>query len=79
MQPDRTRCTECGGTMEPGYLLDFAHGAVRVPTWVGGTPTKRWWGALKINWDSQRQIVTNRCISCGFLKSYAASLALKRR
>jgi len=75
MQPDRTRCTECGGTMEPGYLLDHTEGGVLAPLWAGGTPQKRWIGGLKIDRNKIRPVMTDRCSACGYLKSYAVDPA----
>jgi hypothetical protein len=71
MQSDRTRCTECGGTMETGYILDRSDAGFIVPSWVAGPPTKNWLGMLKYDRKTVRQVLTDRCCACGFLKSYA--------
>lgn len=71
MQPDRTRCTECGVEMEPGFLLDHNENGAHQAKWAKGTPQKRWWGGLKLSPDDIRSVETARCKACGFLKSYA--------
>lgn len=71
MHPDRTRCPECDGTMEIGFVLDSTEGGFKVPSWVAGTPAKNWFGILKYDRKTVRQILTDRCTACGFLKSYA--------
>ena len=70
MQPDRTRCTECGGTMETGYILDGTENGFKVPSWVAGIPAKKSYG-LKYDRKTVRQVLTDRCSVCGFLESYA--------
>jgi|HubBroStandDraft_6_1064221.scaffolds.fasta_scaffold1027281_1 hypothetical protein len=79
MQADRTCCTECGGTMESGYLLDVAENGAVLPTWTGGAPTRGWFGRLKIDRKSLRWVMTDRCTSCGFLKSFATRLVHETR
>ena len=71
MQPDHTRCTECGGEMEPGFLVDHTENGILQQRWAKGAPQKRWWGGLKVNRDDVRRVETARCKVCGFLKSYA--------
>jgi hypothetical protein len=68
---DRTPCTECGRTMETGYILDCTEGGMVVPAWVAGPPIKRWFGQLKFDRKTLRQVLTDRCTTCGFPKSYA--------
>lgn len=73
MQPDRTRCPECGGEMEVGFIPDFTYGSVLPQRWCPGTPQKSWLGSLKVNWKTCRSVQTDRCTSCGLLRSYASS------
>jgi hypothetical protein len=58
--------------MEPGYLLDHAHGAVFTPAWVAGEPQYGTWiTSLKL-WKKQKlAVLTFRCPACGLLESYA--------
>ena len=78
MQTDRTRCPECGGTMEIGFVLDSTEGGFKVPSWVAGGPTKKCYG-LKYDRKTVRQVLTDRCTACGFLKSYAKDPPAKTR
>jgi hypothetical protein len=47
MQPDQTRCSECGGEMELGVILDNSDGRVDPQKWARGSPDKSWLGGLK--------------------------------
>jgi hypothetical protein len=71
MQPDRTRCTECGGEMELGFILDYTYGGILPQKWAKDAPKKSWWGGIKVNQADCRTVETTRCMACGFLKSYA--------
>lgn len=71
MQPDRTRCTECGGEMELGFLLDTTRGGILPQRWSKNFPEGTWWGGVKVKWDQCRIVKTDRCKACGYLKSYA--------
>jgi hypothetical protein len=71
MQPDPLRCTECGGEMEIGYIADHTEYGCVQQVWVKEPPQKNWIGGLKIKRENVRKVDTNRCKSCGFLKSYA--------
>lgn len=75
MQPDRTRCSECGGEMESGYIPDITYGAILNQRWVPGAPGKHWLVGLKVDWSAARAVGTDRCKNCGFLKFYAITLA----
>jgi hypothetical protein len=57
--------------METGYVLDCSDSGFKVPSWVAGLPKKNWWGILKYDRKSARQVLTDRCTTCGLLKSYA--------
>ncbi|HAB18326.1 MAG TPA: hypothetical protein PLX89_05895 [Verrucomicrobiota bacterium] len=58
--------------MEPGFLLDLAHGnSRRVLEWIAGPPEKSVWMGLKLADRPRFSVVTFRCTSCGYLESYA--------
>jgi hypothetical protein len=57
--------------METGYVLDRAESGFIVPSWVAGHPVKNWFNILKYDRKTVRQVLTDRCTACGFLKSYA--------
>lgn len=75
MQPDRSRCSECGGEMESGYIPDLTYGAILYQRWIPGTPAKHWLAGLKVDWSACRTVETDRCKNCGFLKFYANAMA----
>jgi hypothetical protein len=57
--------------MEEGHMVDRGHGwTIR---WVQGALEKSFWKALKQQNTDRRSIsvATYRCLSCGFLESYA--------
>ena len=57
--------------METGYILVRTDAGISVPSWAPGPPTKHWLGFLKYDHKTVRQVLTDRCTACGFLKSYA--------
>ena len=65
------KCPKCGGRMEEGFVLDQSHSARLVSRWVEGKPVVSFFMGAKINGRAQRDIVSFRCIACGFLESYA--------
>lgn len=66
-----TTCPRCGGRMEQGFIMDFAHGALLVSQWAKGPPTKSFWTKTKKPKDGMLPVGTFRCSGCGFLESYA--------
>ena len=72
MTDSSTRCPKCGGSMEPGFLLDKAHG--NVPTeaeWMEGEPVVGYWTGLKTKGRERLPVRTDRCTGCGYLESFA--------
>jgi Domain of unknown function (DUF6487) len=64
-------CPRCGGSMEPGYMVDEGYGKKLVSTWVAGEPQKSFWTGIQL-WGKERlQVATYRCRGCGYLESYA--------
>ena len=74
MPPDRSRCSECAGAMEPGYIPDFADSGILMQRWFPGTPKTHWRKGLKVDGNACRSVETDRCKNCGFLKSYANAM-----
>lgn len=64
-------CPKCRRTMEPGFVLDQAHGATLQSSWVEGAPERSFWTGLKLAGRERVPVQTFRCTSCGFLESYA--------
>ena len=65
------KCPKCGGRMEDGFVLDQSHGARLVSRWVEGIPKLSFFDNVKVDPLRSRNIVSFRCVSCGFLESYA--------
>ena len=66
----KTECTECGGRMSAGSMVDYRRNVAAAGEWVPGeVTTSGWTGAIK----NPERFVTSayRCDACGFLKLYA--------
>ena len=70
MADKERKCSECGGAMEEGFILDKSYGASLISRWLKGHPESGWQGA-KTKGKECRSIETWRCVECGLLKSYA--------
>jgi hypothetical protein len=68
-----TTCSDCGGSMVAGFIVDTAYGAEVVSTWQEGEPKTKWWafGGIVRSGATRIQVTTLRCGSCGVLKDYA--------
>jgi hypothetical protein len=67
-----TACTDCGGAMERGYVLDHAHHDRSMRArWVEGEPDIGMLGGLRTTSRRQIAIRAYRCTECGLLKQYA--------
>ena len=71
-----TTCSECGGTMQMGYIADRADHSVPTQSfWVEGEPQMTKFlgmnAGLNIKDRARYDVVTLRCEKCGLLKSYA--------
>jgi hypothetical protein len=68
------RCPKCDGEMEQGFILDLAHGNYYqiASRWAAGVPQKSWFtGTKPVPKDTVIPVGTFRCVTCGFLESYA--------
>ncbi len=69
---DRTpACAKCSTGMEPGFVLDYTHGAMTQSSWVEGEPEPSFWTGIKIKGHQKLAVTTFRCPKCGYLESYA--------
>ena len=66
-----SECARCGGTMEPGFILDEGYGKIGPEKWVEGTPQFSIWTGLKLRGKDRLQVTSYRCRRCGYLESYA--------
>ena len=66
----KTECTECGGEMTPGSVVDFRRNVAAAGEWVpGDVVTSGWTGQIKN--EARFVMSAYRCADCGFLKLYA--------
>ena len=72
---DELKCLRCGAEMDEGYVPDFGHGIVLVPRWFIGVPEISRWYGVKTKGKPAFPITTYRCVSRGFLESYAPNQA----
>lgn len=64
-------CTECGGKMEIGFLLDETHGGRHPSLWVAGEHEPSFLVGTKLKNKEVWRTESYRCQDCGFLKTYA--------
>jgi hypothetical protein len=75
-----TTCSECGGKMERGFVVDTAGDIgmlLDAAYWVEGRPEKSIWTGLKVMKKEKHYITAYRCETCGFLKFYAGPVTTK--
>ena len=70
----KLHCTECGGRMTIGSMVDYRRNVAATGEWVPGeVVASAWTGAIK---NPERFAMTAyRCEDCGFLKVYARDVA----
>ncbi len=69
----------CGGTLEEGFIPDFAHVASWSSVWIGGAPTTskslgqliRTGAGVRVDGRPVKRIEAWRCEACGRLELYA--------
>ena len=69
-------CQKCSGQMVSGFIRDRAAGAANLQAkWVEGDPTPSVWFGDRVNIEGREPVpvTTFRCVSCGYLESYAIS------
>jgi len=60
--------------MQEGYLLELGSYNTRfASSWVSGSPEKSFLTGTKVKGKEQYTIQSYRCLSCGYLESYARS------
>lgn len=68
-------CPRCGGSMEPGFVVDHTYGAVAKSEWASGEPKYSQWSGMRMKGRQRYNVLTYRCMRCGALESYAHDLA----
>ena len=71
MKTNNTVCTECGGAMEEGFLLDETPGGRHPVYWIGEAPESSYWFGVQVKKKEIWITESHRCSDCGFLKTYA--------
>ncbi len=57
--------------MENGFIADNTYGGVFPSNWIEGDPEKSFWTGTKTSGKRKVKVETYRCLSCGYLESYA--------
>jgi len=65
------RCPKCQSDMERGFIMDNTYGGAATAKWIEGAPEKSFWTGIKVRSKDEVEIMTYRCVRCGFLESYA--------
>ena len=64
---DIDKCPKCGAEMQEGFIIES-----KLPArWIAGEPKTSALGGTKTHGREQRQVVSYRCVGCGYLESYA--------
>jgi predicted nucleic-acid-binding Zn-ribbon protein len=63
-------CPKCKSQMSEGFILDQGY-RLFVSQWVEGPPEKGSWLGMKLTNKRMINTTTYRCVSCGYLESYA--------
>lgn len=74
MMQNRFICPKCNSAMEEGFILDKGdYGSQRPSDWVEGEPHRSFWhGGVKVSDKRRYEVRSYRCVSCGYLESYAS-------
>lgn len=69
-------CPSCDVVMEPGFIVDHAHGAIMQALWQPGEPRDQKilglkTGSVRVDRSRTLKVTTYRCPQCGVLYSYA--------
>ena len=66
--PTSQTCPDCNASMEEGVTLDLE--SSHAQTWIRGPVEKGLFG-IKTHGKEQLRVVSFRCPTCGYLKTYA--------
>jgi Double zinc ribbon len=65
-------CAKCGNSMDRGFIPDEFRDRNEVTVWVRGEPQRdNRAGAVLLGGADMWEVVTFRCMGCGYLESYA--------
>lgn len=69
------KCAKCGARMKEGFVVEVMSGKAYPNTWIEGVPESHYLHGLKMKHKITVPISTFRCVSCGYLESYARQSA----
>lgn len=64
-------CPKCDGSMELGFVPELGYNSIARNVWLEGEPVPSFWTGIKISGKVLYAVQTYRCVSCGYLESYA--------
>lgn len=68
------QCSKCNSDMEEGFLLEKGHhNTLSSQTWIAGKSDESSFFGMSLKGKVAYEVKTFRCISCGYLDSYALS------
>ncbi len=74
------KCPRCGGSYEPGFLLDRAHmPRSEAGVWVEGEPEQGLFSGVKTGGRTMLKVTAERCTECGHLELSATAPAPEPR
>lgn len=68
------KCSKCSGEMQEGIVVDLGYAGILRSMWVEDEAVSSVGTALVDNRKRKVKTITYRCLSCGFLDSYAKEL-----
>ncbi len=71
MPDEAESCSKCGGKMEIGFVLEQNLTNYIPNVWVEGSPERSFWTVTQISGKTKRLVTSFRCVSCGYLESFA--------
>jgi hypothetical protein len=71
MPESELRCPKCSGSLNEGFLADYAHAAVIPGRWVKGRPQRSIWRGTNLRDRIIFRMSAYRCATCGYVELYA--------
>jgi uncharacterized protein DUF6487 len=65
------KCSNCGGEMEEGFVMDESLNTQSTAHWIAGKPIQGFFGSTRTKGKNQFPIQAYRCRQCGRLEWYA--------
>ena len=72
MDDNKSTCPKCSSEMETGFIAEFTLFGGRLQNnWVEGVTEKSSLSCVKVKGKKSYDVISYRCVSCGYLESYA--------